>query len=751
MPQPSRTKTVPCPQAVAAGLSLVLLALCLALPVAAAELPRFLHAIPAAQLYPGAERIVPDPDDPALARALSGDEVIGHLFLTTDQVSTIGYSGKPIHVVVGLDGDAVIRAVRLVEHSEPIVLIGIPESRIRKVIGSYVGFDVAKFARNIDNEKHQVDIVSGATVTIMVIDDTILRGAVKVARALRLGGLEPVVAAPAGPRAVLDTERPFVAANWNGLLDDGAVRRLLLTVDDVNRAFASSGNVAAAARPEPGDPGEVFIDLYAGLASVPGIGRNALGEHEYANLAATLAPGQHALVIAGLGRYSFKGSGYVRGGIFDRIQVSQGDHVFRFHDYHHKRLRRISADGAPEFTDVDLFRIPAALPFDPAAPWRLELLVGRETGPTTKAFETFELRYQLPETFVRYEALPGGYQGAEGHEVPLWQKIWVAKRVDVAVLSLALGILTLIFFFQEQLTRHTVLTERLRVAYLLFTLFWLGLYANAQLSVVNVMTLVNALITGFAWDYFLMEPLIFILWGGVAASLLFWGRGVFCGWLCPFGAMQELLNRLAKRLRIPQWTVPWGLHERLWTLKYIVFLGLFGVSLHSLALAERLAEVEPFKTAIILKFAREWPYVAFAVGTLVVGLFVERAYCRYLCPLGAALAIPGRLRMFEWLKRYNDCGIRCQICANGCMVQAIHPEGQINPNECLYCLHCQELYHDDRQCPVMVKKRERRERKAELSARMAEGVDRLQAEVARKVTIGQTARSRRGMPARAGE
>ena len=90
----------------------------------------------------------------------------------------------------------------------------------------------------------------------------------------------------------------------------------------------------------------------------------------------------------------------------------------------------------------------------------------------------------------------------------------------------------------------------------------------------------------------------------------------------------------------------------------------------------------------------------------------------------AALAIPGRLRMFEWLKRYHDCGSRCQICANGCMVQSIHPEGQINPNECLYCLHCQELYHDERQCPVMVKKRERRERKAVLSARMAEGVDR---------------------------
>ena len=64
-----------------------------------------------------------------------------------------------------------------------------------------------------------------------------------------------------------------------------------------------------------------------------------------------------------------------------------------------------------------------------------------------------------------------------------------------------------------------------------------------------------------------------------------------------------------------------------------------------------LAEVEPFKTAIILKFVRDWPFVIYALALLAAGLFVERFFCRYLCPLGAALAIPGRMRMFEWLKR----------------------------------------------------------------------------------------------------
>ncbi len=64
-----------------------------------------------------------------------------------------------------------------------------------------------------------------------------------------------------------------------------------------------------------------------------------------------------------------------------------------------------------------------------------------------------------------------------------------------------------------------------------------------------------------------------------------------------------------------------GLHERLWPLKYIIFLGLFALSLYSMALAELFAEVEPFKTSIILKFARDWPFVIYALTLFCRGPF----------------------------------------------------------------------------------------------------------------------------------
>ncbi len=692
----------------------------------ASELPRFLASMEPQTIFPGADRIAEPEGEPPVAPAFHGSEQLGFVFLTSDYVNTTGYSGKPIHQLVAIDLNGVIQKVLLVEHHEPIVLVGIPEKRIVAVLDNYKGLDIGKLVRAGMGD-HKVDVVTGATVTVMVMDDTILRSAIKVARAHGLGGLKPKPETT-GPRAVINTSAGAVE-DWPALLADGSVQKLLLTLEQVNKAFEESGDPLAAQRPERGDPNETFIELYAAVVSIPAIGRSLLGEAEYKNLMQRLEPGQQAILLAGDGRYSFKGSGYVRGGIFDRFQLVQGDAKIRFHDFQHKRLRHISAKGAPDLRDVDLFLLPPDQGFDPARPWKLELLVGRAIGPRKKAFQTFELVYTPPQkylTIIKPEkpASKGilSWLGAGAPDAPLWTKMWVTKLPEVIVLLVALGVLTLIFFFQDWLVKRPKLTDRVRVGFLLFTLFGIGWYANAQLSVVNILAVFNALVSGFDWNYFLMEPLIFILWGSVAAALLFWGRGPYCGWLCPFGALQELLNRVAKLLRMPQITLPWGLHERLWALKYLIFLVLFGFSLHSLGVAERLAEVEPFKTAIILKFARDWPFVLFAIAVLVPGLFIERFYCRYLCPLGAALAIPGRLRMFEWLKRYKECGAPCQRCANECMVQAIHKEGNINVNECLYCLHCQVVYSDDHACPVLIQKRLKRERQASISTGSKTGV-----------------------------
>ena len=704
--------------------------------LAAGDLATYLPKVAPADFFQGADRFGPAQGDPPIVPVYRGDQLQGFVYLNSQFANATGYSGKPIQVLIGIDTEGVLRGFKLVEHKEPIVLVGIPEKRILEAVNKLIGADMGEVARGAA-QAPQVDIVSGATVTVLVFGDSIVRSATKLIKSGRLGaqGDAATNAAPQASKAI----DPGISEvrDWQTLLGDGSVRRLFLSVADINKAFENTGNAAATAHPEAGDPDDTFIDLYVADVAVPTIGRSLLGDDGYQRLAGRLKPGQQALVVAGSGRYSFKGAAYVRGGIFDRIELVQETNSVRFRDRDHTRLGSLAAEGAPDFPEIALFTVPPELAFDPIEPWVLRLLVQRVVGARDKALVTFDLGYTLPETYLKRQAPPAqppqataskasatsvaetrevGTPPTASDEEPLWMRIWRANTVKVGLTVAALGALTLIFFFQNVLVRRPAVYVWVRRGYLLFILVWLGWYANAQLSVVNVLTFANSLLTGFSWDYFLSAPLIFILWASIAAGLLFWGRGPFCGWLCPFGALQELLNNVAQALKVPQFRVPWGLHERLWPIKYIIFLGLFGMSLYSTAFAEQLAEVEPFKTSIILKFAREWPFVLYALTLLAAGLFVERFFCRYMCPLGAALAIPGRIRMFEWLRRWPECGSPCQRCANECPVQAIHPEGHINVNECIYCMHCQELYFDDHRCPHMIQVRLKREKRQAMSS-----------------------------------
>lgn len=694
-----------------------------AVPAAAKTLQEFLTGITPAELVPGGASFGPAEGDPALVPVLdAGGAPVGWAYLNTDFTTSIGYSGKPIRIVVGIDPDGTVRGLKLVEHHEPIVLIGIPEAKIMAALNDLIGQELGSVAAGTAKPP-QVDIVSGATVTVLVMGDSVVRSAVKLIRSGRLSGAAAAGAPAAAAAREIDPEKTEIR-DWQTLVGDGSVRSLQLTVGEVSQAFTDAGQAAAAAHPETQAPDDRFIELYVAPVSVPSIGRSLLGDAAYERMAAKLAPGQAALLIAGDGAYSFKGSAYVRGGIFDRVELIQDGQGIRFRDRNHTRLNGIAAAGAPHLKEIGLFVVPEDFAFDVTEPFDLQLLVQRATEGRDKATVPFDLGYTLPEAYLLPAPPPPAAAATpapapapagladEEQGPPLWVTIWQMERVQIGVVIAALVVLTGIFFFQNTLSRRPRLLKGVRYTYLAFTLIWLGWIANTQLSVVNVLTFFNALVAGFSWEFFLSAPLIFILWAAVAAGLLFWGRGPFCGWLCPFGSLQEFASLAAKRLRIPQIQVPWSLHERLWPIKYIIFLGLFGLSLYSLARAEVLAEVEPFKTAIILKFNREIVFILIALLWLLPGLFIERFFCRYVCPLGAALAIPGRLRMFEWLKRWPECGSPCQRCANECPVQAIHPEGNINVNECIYCMHCQELYHSETRCPHMMVLKARRDKLA---------------------------------------
>jgi NosR/NirI family nitrous oxide reductase transcriptional regulator len=176
-------------------------------------------------------------------------------------------------------------------------------------------------------------------------------------------------------------------------------------------------------------------------------------------------------------------------------------------------------------------------------------------------------------------------------------------------------------------------------------------------------------------------------------ALLF-GR-VFCGGVCPFGAIQELVV-----LRPVQ--VPRRLDRALGLLKY-VYLGL-AIWFAMLPAAERdfiICRFDPF----VGFFRRTGPAYMLIIGAalLVVGMFIGRPYCRYLCPYGGLLA---QLARFSWkgVTITPDKELDCGLCAESCPYGAIEQMRAVRTS-CLSCARCYSA------CP-----RERATRRADTSA-----------------------------------
>ncbi|MFO1109344.1 MAG: 4Fe-4S binding protein [Bradyrhizobium sp.] len=653
----------------------------------------------ASTFFPSAGTVTveqPQGSPPAAVVRASDGRLLGYAFSTYDVSGSVGYAGRPLDIVAAITPEGIVAGAQIVAHEEPILVIGIPKDALAAYVKSFAGFDIRAGAglKPSDAQARGPHGVAGATITSTVIRDAVLRSARSVLRSRGSG---------ADGTARLDRET-LRRSNWHALVAEGAVQRKLVTRGEAARMLGT----------QDAEPDKPFIDLWLALATPPPIGESLLGQRVYESELGKIGPEDDLILIGASGLYSFKGTDWRQTGTFNRIELIQGSRTFRLKAADHTPVEALRAAGAPELREIAVFRLPRATGFDSTKAFRLDLDLG---APATGGPALVSLEYRIPERYLispppsppATPATLGRPQAEAAATQTLWQDIWWARRFDIAVLGAMLTVLAGILIFQDSVVAHGKLYYRLRTAYLLTTLIFLGFFANAQLSVVNVLTFIHALLSGFRWDLFLLDPLVFVLWSFVAVSMLFWGRGVFCGWLCPFGTLQELTNQLARRLGIKQIEIPFGLHERLWMIKYVAFVGILAVSLRSILGAFQLAEIEPFKTAITMKFLREWPFVVYAGLLVFAGLFVERFYCRYLCPLGAALALPARIRMFEWLKRYRECGSECHVCARRCTVQAIHPLGQINPNECIYCLKCQANYFDQEICLHLKKRAQRRQ------------------------------------------
>jgi transcriptional regulator of nitric oxide reductase len=153
-----------------------LLALLLSLDAQAvdqATLWRHIHGI-----FPTATALAPDARGIPVARAEADGVPLGHIFLTDRLAPIPAYSRYPISILVGVDLQGVIRGVRIVEHQEPILGAGVDQSGLDRFVGQYQGLNYDQQVRigGDSTERYiAVDGVTGATITAMVINASIMR------------------------------------------------------------------------------------------------------------------------------------------------------------------------------------------------------------------------------------------------------------------------------------------------------------------------------------------------------------------------------------------------------------------------------------------------------------------------------------------------------------------------------------------------------------------------------------------------
>ena len=170
----------------------------------------------------------------------------------------------------------------------------------------------------------------------------------------------------------------------------------------------------------------------------------------------------------------------------------------------------------------------------------------------------------------------------------------------------------------------------------------------------------------------------------IALSIL-WGR-FFCGWICPLGAIQEFLNP-EHETRV----IPYALDKVLKYLKFIVLIVLGYLTWHTTY--NMWQNYDPSKT--IFSFSGSLTAIIVLVALLLISLLVSRPFCKYLCPLGAILAITSKFALFRMRADAKDCLV-CGRCIKGeCPMDAIsafNPEidlPSIDNSECIKCSHCQ--------------------------------------------------------------
>jgi NosR/NirI family nitrous oxide reductase transcriptional regulator len=620
------------------------------------------------EVMPEADRFDPADGDPPVKRAYRGDELIGWVFLTSDMPpEENGYSG-PITSLVGVAVDGKLTGVRATEYRESRRYEWGDFLDDPVFLGQFPGKDVSDHF----GIRGDIDGISGVTITVRAMSRTLRDAARKVMIAYSPEPFEPL------------TEEEVLGLSWyemrrRGIAVTMSVRQERRNPFDVSLVHMSSEALgqylvgdrweALTERIEEAGGADIAI-LYAvnGDIFVPQLRSGWWVEQG----GVTREVPSERVVTIGSAAGALRGeSSQVGALLLDADQVDIAAALTFALD----RGRPDLGTSRVDYTSwAALVRVAEAAEAERAAEREAEASASAAPTPVVDATPEPEVQPVLDAIAAEATAAPtiapeapqpvdvvqiSADEMFEPEPVgPPW------SRVGMMVFVLALACLA--FFTKKTEVRWVSLAA---------TMVVLGWIDGGFLSISHVTGLVWVGFSAIGSDL----PLL-ILTSFTVATVVLWGR-VFCGYLCPFGALQDFIERLVPRRFKKE--LPPAAHRAASKVKYLVLVAVVGAAILGVQVS-LYQYVEPFGTVFFLSTnVLLW---TIALGFLVASAVIPRFYCRYVCPLGALLAV-GSLVSLRRIRRVEQCS-HCHVCEQKCPTRAIRG-AEIDFGECVRCNVCE--------------------------------------------------------------
>jgi len=252
----------------------------------------------------------------------------------------------------------------------------------------------------------------------------------------------------------------------------------------------------------------------------------------------------------------------------------------------------------------------------------------------------------IPNRFPKPDFESGYVYPEHRYSVPN-EALW--SYIDIAMLLLLMSFVAWAVI-KKQVRWPVVLTSVISIAYF-------GFFRYGCVCSIGAIQNVALTLASDSYSIPLYVLLMFIL--PIIFTLLF-GR-VFCAGVCPFGALQDLVNiknyKLSKAVTSVLGIFPWI---------YLGFAVLFAITNSRFIICR----FDPFVG--IFRLGGDFPLILFGVILLIFSVFTGRPFCRFICPYGAVLSLFSKVSFFRVKITKKEC-INCQLCHNACPVDAIRP------------------------------------------------------------------------------